>query len=149
MKENELLKHQMDSEAYQNSITQLKLRVDALNSKIEGMQNEKQKLNEQLDATKDMLMINLKIKKQEDRDEKEARMREMRSIQGIIGHAKAWSTIFKFLTVKEYMQIGKLSKKMYTIMIDNPAGRTCLHYVKIKYVNQQPLYTVNFNNNKP
>ncbi len=32
-----------------------------------------------------MLMINLKIKKQEDRDEKEAKIKEMRNIQGIIG----------------------------------------------------------------
>ena len=56
----------MDSETYQASILHLKQRVDTLNSNIEAMQKEKQNLNEQLDATKDMLMINLKIKKQED-----------------------------------------------------------------------------------
>jgi hypothetical protein len=50
-----------------------------------------------------MLMINLKIKKQEDRDEKEAKIKEMRNIKGLIGQAKAWSTICKFLTVKEYI----------------------------------------------
>jgi hypothetical protein len=44
------------------------------------MKTDKQKLNEQLDATKDMLMINLKIKKQEDRDANEAKIREMRNI---------------------------------------------------------------------
>ncbi len=59
----------------------------------------------------------------------------MRSLQGLLDQPKAWSTIFKFVTVKEYVQIGKLSKKMYSIMLDNPAGRSCLHYIKIKYVN--------------
>ena len=93
----------MDSETYQASILHLKQRVDTLNSNIEAMQKEKQNLNEQLDATKDMLMINLKIKKQEDRDEKEVKMRDMRSIKGIIEQAKAWGTISKFLTVKEYI----------------------------------------------
>jgi hypothetical protein len=33
-------------------------------------------LTEELDATKDMVTINLKIKKQEERDNKEVKMRE-------------------------------------------------------------------------
>jgi hypothetical protein len=37
-------------------------------------------LSEELDATKDMVMINLKIKKQEERDNKEVKMREYRSL---------------------------------------------------------------------
>ena len=58
-------------------------------------------------------MINLKIKKQEERDNKEVKMREYKSLQGLLGQTKAWSTIFQFLTIKEYVQVGKLSKKMY------------------------------------
>jgi hypothetical protein len=37
-------------------------------------------LSEELDATKDMVIINLKIKKQEERDNKEVKMREYRSL---------------------------------------------------------------------
>jgi len=33
-------------------------------------------LSEELDATKDMVMINLKIKEQEERDNKEVKMRD-------------------------------------------------------------------------
>lgn len=46
----------------------MKQKIESLNSQIEGMNVEKLKLNEELEATKDMVMINLKIKKQDERD---------------------------------------------------------------------------------
>lgn len=76
MKENELLKYQLDAETYQTSILQLKQQVSSLNRHVEKLENEKNKLTEELDATKDMVTINLKIKKQEERDNKEVKMRE-------------------------------------------------------------------------
>ena len=133
---HKVLEYQLDAETYQASILQLKQQVSSLNHHVEKPDNEKNKLSEELDAPKDMVMINLKSKKQEERDNKEVKMREYRSLQGLLGQTKAWSIIFQFLTIKEYVQVGKLSKKMYQIMIENPAGRTTLHYIQIKYVNQ-------------
>jgi hypothetical protein len=72
----------------------------------------------------------------------------MRSFSGLLASPKAFSCIFKFLAVKDLVRIGSLDKQMNTLLIDNTAGRICLNFIKVKYVNEQPQFKVTYYDNQ-
>ncbi|CDW77003.1 UNKNOWN [Stylonychia lemnae] len=147
MKNQEIYKYFNDSELQQSKIEQLNQQIENLMQQNVEQEKLNQKLTNQIEEHK--MKKRLKRRKLRELEEMQIDIDQKmcRTLHFLLKGKAIMKLTTEFLTFREYSDLGAINKRFYRDLRGSIGAKSCMHYIKIRHIDQQPQYTIQYKYN--